>query len=425
MAEMKGLRRHYNWDITTKTNLTYPEHSSQSGVCSLCIRCGKCEIGLKAKIGRTLYPEPFGFDQFGAEKRLPGLQDIQILPELFGVGNFFTKVKTECEIGGFKCSVPVAIGAMGSTKVASTIADTVSQGAATAGIVRVIGENIMATFGREGLKCMIDPFLNHYEKLGAIIVQASYTDMKLKALETGVELGAQAIELKFGQGAKQGLGGEITFEGKVYAKKYEELGYLIIEHDEKTFERHTHPGSLIRQTFVEQLKKYSELGVPIWIKIGVGSGIYEFLKLCQEVRKKENIKIECVTIDGHGGGTGMSPWIIMNETSLPSIVALEKIGKMKLDFDILVAGGFADGVDAAKAMMLGANGVAMARPFLIAANTDRAKGIVNFIKALKEELQMVCCAQRVYDVKELQKKRKNLIALSQSASKMFGLPQKL
>jgi glutamate synthase domain-containing protein 2 len=328
-------------------------------------------------------------------------------------------------MGGFKCSLPVSIGAMGSTKVASTIADTVSKGAAEAGIVRIIGENIMATFGKEGLKCMIDPFLNHYEELGAIIVQASYTDMKLKALETGVELGAQAIELKFGQGAKQGLGGEITFEGKIYAKKYDDLGYLILEHDEKTFERHTHPGSLIRQSFMEQLKKYSELNVPIWIKIGIGNGIYEFLKLCQEAKKKENIKIKCVTIDGHGGGTGMSPWAIMNETSLPSIAALEKANKMKLDFDLLVAGGFTDGVDVAKAIMLGANGVAMARPFLIAANTDKTKGILNFVKALKEELRMVCTTQRVYDVKELRKNRKNLIALCGSASKMFGLAQKL
>jgi len=425
MAEMKGSRRHYNWDITTKTNLTYPDHPSQSGLCSLCIRCGKCEIGLKAKIGRTIYPEPFGFDQFGAEKRLPGLQDIQILPELFGIGNFFTKVKTECELGGFKCSLPVTIGAMGSTKVASTIADTVSHGAASAGIVRVIGENIMATFGKEGLKHMIKPFLDHYEKLGAIIVQASYTDMRLNALETGVELGAQAIEIKFGQGAKQGLGGEIIFDSNANAKKYEGLGYLIIEHDEKNFERHTHPGSLIKENFVETLKKYSQLNVPIWIKIGIGNGIHEFLKLCQEVKKKENINIKCVTIDGHGGGTGMSPWLIMNETSLPSIASLEKANKMKLDFDVIVAGGFADGVDVAKAMMLGASGVSMSRPFLIAANTDRTKGIVNFAKALKEEMQMVCTAQRVYDVKELKKRRKNLLALSQESSKMFGLSQKL
>jgi len=156
------LRRHYNWDIATKTSSAHPEHSSESGLCSVCIICGKCEIGIKAKTGRTVFPEPFGTAQFAAEKRLPNLEDIQILPELFGDGIFFPNVNTEVEIGGLPCSIPVAIAALGSTKVASNKGDVLSEGAAKAGIIRVIGENVFASFGKEKLKKMIESFLDNY-----------------------------------------------------------------------------------------------------------------------------------------------------------------------------------------------------------------------------------------------------------------------
>ncbi|MEW6213931.1 MAG: ferredoxin-thioredoxin reductase catalytic domain-containing protein [Nitrospirota bacterium] len=53
-------RRHYNWDITNKGRLLFIEHSSQSGLCSNCIKCGICEVGLKARSGRTVFPEVFG-----------------------------------------------------------------------------------------------------------------------------------------------------------------------------------------------------------------------------------------------------------------------------------------------------------------------------------------------------------------------------
>ncbi|MCW1296504.1 MAG: alpha-hydroxy-acid oxidizing protein [Candidatus Parvarchaeota archaeon] len=419
--QIKGLRRHLNAELATKTKLAFAEHATTSGICSTCAREGMCEIGYKARTGRTLFPEPFGTHQFGAEKRIPGLEEIQILPELFGKGQFFNNVKTEVKIGSFECSLPIAVAAIGSTKVASDIAVEISKGAALAGIPRVIGENVLATFGKEGLKKMIQSFLDNYKDKGAIIVQANFHDQKMKVPEIAVELGAHAVELKFGQGAKQNLGGEIKFERKEDVEKYKKYGYLVVENQDNTYQRHSFPGDITEESLRETLIRYSALDVPIWIKISVGRDIVKFIELCNDIKRKENIPLECITVDGHGGGTGMSPWLIMEETNMPSIIILQHIQKIKPKFDVLVAGGFTNGVDVAKAMMMGASGVAMGRAMIIAASVAKENGILNFTKAIREELQMISTVLRCDNVNKIKNKRENLIALSKDAAELFGL----
>jgi len=429
------LRRHYNWDVATRTRLDFPEHPSSSGICDVCILDGICEIGFKAKTGTTSFPQPFGAAQFGAEKILPNLEDIQILPEIFGERIIFKNVKTASELGGFKTSVPVVIGAMGSTKVAHSRGEILARGAAKSGLIMAIGENILSTYGIKGLKERIQPFLDEYRKEGAVIAQGNVEDRKLGVFEKAIELGAHGIEIKLGQGAKMGLGGEIMFDCKE-AEKYRKLGYTIVGEKRGICERHSSPGSIKKSDIREMLTECSDFKVPIWIKIAVGNGIIEFLEFLNELKKKERIRLEAVVVDGYGGGTGMSPWPIMNEFSLPSACVLSYFKKLR--FDVIVAGGYSDGVSVSKAMMMGADGVAMGRAFLISSNLanfieldekqkklPKEQGIVNFAGALKEELQMVCATQRIDDVNKLKNRRENLIALSENSATLFGLKQEL
>lgn len=416
----KPLRRHTNADIASKTSLLYEEHASQSGICSVCMKCGKCEISKKAREGAPLFPEPFGVAQFGAEKRVPNIEDIQILPELYGSEIIFHDVKTEIELGGFLNSVPLVVAAMGSTKVAADLAAAVSAGSAKAGIAMVIGENVLATFGKDGLKSRIENYLEGYKKFGAVIVQGNALEQKQNIFEAAKELGAHGIELKFGQGAKQGLGGEIKFESQALAEKYRKMGYKIIKNADGSYQRHVPPGSLKDDELRSMVIKYAELDLPIWVKTGIGRGILKLINSLNEIKKEQDAPIECLTIDGHGGGTGMSPWLIMNETSLPSASVFGILQK-KPGFDILLAGGYTSGCDAAKAMMFGARGVALGRAMLIAATVDKQNGIVNFVNALKQELQMICATQRVNSVEKLIGKKENLYPLSEAAEKMFGL----
>jgi ferredoxin-thioredoxin reductase catalytic subunit len=412
-------RRHYNRDIVTQRRIAFPEHPSQNGICSVCIKCGICEVGRRAREGRALFPEPFEVAQFGAEKRLPGMQDIQILPNLFGEGVIFRTVKTEGKLGSFNVSIPLVIAAIGSTRVGHVNRDAMMEGAARAGIAIGIGENVVSTYGEDYLKAAIKTFLDNYEGKGAIIVQANVEDKKLKVPEKAVQFGAHGIELKLGQGAKQGLGGEVKLKTKEEAERYKGMGYTIIERADGTFERHSFPGSLTRDGLSDEIVKYSALNVPIWIKVSAGAGIVELLQFLSQLKKEEKIKLEAVTVDGFGGGTGMSPWTIMNETNVPSASILHKVGK--LNFDLILAGGFCDGADIAKGMMLGADGIAMGRSILIAANTAQAQGVVNYVASVKEELQMLCAMLRKKDLYEIKGLMENLYPLSAEAAAMFGL----
>lgn len=420
MYSEKALRRHQNADIATKTKLTFEEHACQGGMCSVCTMDGQCEIGLKAKTGRTVFPDPFGVAQFGGEKRLPNIEDIQILPELYGDSIVFKNVSTETKIGSFDFSVPISVAAMGSTKVAHLRGAVLAEGAAKAGIGVVIGENILATYGDAGLKERIQPFLDKYEKKGAMIVQGNGEDIKQGVFEKGAALGAHAIEVKIGQGAKQGLGGEIKFEGDEQAEKYRKLGYIIIKNKDGTYQRHVQPGALSDEQLKKNIIKFSGLDLPIWVKTGIGTGILKLISTLQELKKEQGIRIECLTIDGFGGGTGMSPWLIMNEMSVPSATIFSMIEE-KPDFDVLLAGGYNNGLDIGKAMMLGASGASMGRPFLIAANVAKAEGVVNYCEAIKEELQMLCATQKATSVEKLIGRKQNLYPLDAQAAHMFGL----
>lgn len=421
-SQQRGLRRHTNADIVTRTKLSYPEHASQSGICSICTRDAVCEIGKKAREGRTLFPEPFGTGQFGAEKRLPNLEDLQILPELFGDGVIFKQVDVQTEMGGFKVKAPISIAALGSTKVAHTVGEILARGAAKAGVPMVIGESVLPTYGKAGLKARMKPYDDNRTKYGALVVQGNIHDIKERVFEEAKGLGADAIEIKLGQGAKQNLGGEVTFTGDKEAKRYEKLGFFVVKNSDGSYQRHADPGSIKEEELRDLMIKKSNLDLAIWVKVAMGRGIVKLINMLDRIKKEQGIPLKCITVDGFGGGTGMSPWLVMNETSLPS-GALFSALRSKPDFDILLAGGYNTGFDVAKGMMLGANGVAMGRSFLIAA-VEKEKGIVNYVKALEEELQIACAIQRVNSVDDLSGRRKNLYALSEEAEKVFGISRK-
>lgn len=423
----RGLRRHYNADIVTRTRLSFGQHAGPGGICSICIMCGNCEIGKQAKDAKPHFPEPFG-NQFGAEKILPNIEDLQIMPELYGENIIFEKVKTDCELGGFKVKMPLSCASMGSTKVAHDRGTELAKGCARAGIPMGIGENVVITHGKKGLRDRMQPYLDNYKKHGALIVQANMHDQKMGVFELAKSYGAHAIELKLGQGAKQGLGGEITFSGEKAAQKYRKYDYTIIKNPDGTYQRHAMPGSLSDEELRDTVLKYAKLDLPIWIKISIGKGLLHFLKTVDELNEEHGSLVKCVTVDGFGGGTGMSPWLVMNEHSLPS-GSIFSVLDFKPNFDILLAGGYASGADVAKGMMLGAKGISMGRPLLIAVNTPNektkkplgAKGIVNYTTAIKKELQMVCATQKISEICELAGKKDTLFSLSNEAENMFGV----
>src|SRR6202011_4304354 len=86
---------------------------------------------------------------------------------------------------------------------------------------------------------------------------------------------------------------------------------------------------------------------------------------------------DVIVVDGMEGGTGASPAIFQEHTGLPTLAAvceartaLEDIG-LYGEVQLIIAGGIRDGVDAAKAMALGADACYIGTASLIALNCNK------------------------------------------------------
>jgi glutamate synthase domain-containing protein 2 len=121
---------------------------------------------------------------------------------------------------------------------------------------------------------------------------------------------------------------------------------------------------------VEELREATDGQVPIFIKIGA-SRVYDDVKLAAKAGA------DVIVVDGMEGGTGASPAICQDHTGIPTLAAvcearaaLENIG-LYGQVQLVIAGGIRDGVDAAKAIALGADAIYIGTAALIALNCNR------------------------------------------------------
>jgi glutamate synthase domain-containing protein 2 len=119
------------------------------------------------------------------------------------------------------------------------------------------------------------------------------------------------------------------------------------------------------------LREATHWEVPIFIKIGA-SRVFDDVKLAAKAGA------DVVVVDGMEGGTGASPAILQEHTGIPTLAAVCEARAALEDIrlygvvQLVVAGGIRDGVDAAKAIALGADGVYIGTAALIALNCNRA-----------------------------------------------------
>ncbi len=189
---------------------------------------------------------------------------------------------------------------------------------------------------------------------------------------------ANGIELTIGQGAKPGTGG-LLLESKVSdtIAKQRDLPAGV---DQRSPARHPDmlgPDDMIIK--IEELREATDWQVPIFVKLGA-SRVYDDVKLAAKAGA------DVVVVDGMEGGTGASPAILQEHTGVPTLAAvcearaaLEDMGlfgKMQL----IIAGGIRDGVDAAKAMALGADAIYIGTAALIALNCNKPVYVEDYHK---------------------------------------------
>jgi len=164
---------------------------------------------------------------------------------------------------------------------------------------------------------------------GAIIVQANVEDTRIGAQEYAIEkLGVDIVELKWGQGAKN-IGGEVKIKDLEKAKLLKRRGYVVlpdpldpvIEEEFNNgvfseFERHSRVGMVSEESFVARVEELRSAGAKY---VTLKTGAYRPADLARAVKFSSLAKIDYLTVDGAGGGTGMSPWRMMNEWGVPNV----------------------------------------------------------------------------------------------------------
>jgi len=343
-----------NYSAATRTS-TRVAPAPGSGLCVTCLDgCkGPCEVGRSALKGREMiYPQPFGKITAGAEKDYPvdyshfniqgtcvGAVGVAADPDVatFPAVDCSTAVGAD---GSIKLDFPVFTGAVGSTYIARVNWDDLAIGAAISGVMVVAGENICgmdpaAEFknGRIArsprMEARMEAFNRWYDGKGGVIVQANVEDTKLGVPEYVIEkLGARIFELKWGQGAKD-IGGEVKLTTLDRALQLKERGYIVLpdptnpaarsayEHGAITeFERHSRLGMVDEEGFYRDVKKLRKLGAQY---VTLKTGAYRPADLARAIKFSSEAKIDLLTIDGAGGGTGMSPWRMMNEWGIPTV----------------------------------------------------------------------------------------------------------
>ncbi|NQT04738.1 MAG: FMN-binding glutamate synthase family protein [Dehalococcoidia bacterium] len=373
-----------------------------SGICSRCIDgcTGNCEVFRATFRGRELiYPGPFGDITAGSDKEYPvDYSHLNIQGYALGAnglpsgveGNpdtaIFPAVNTETEYGWdikVKMKLPAFTGALGSTEIARKNWEHFAIGAAISGVTLVCGENVCGidpeleldsdgkVTSAPDMDRRIEIYRRYHQGYGEILVQMNVEDTRLGVAEyVNKKHGLETIELKWGQGAKC-IGGEIKVDSLERAQELQNRGYIVTPDPSspvtqaaykdgalKEFERHSRLGFVDEEGFYAEVERLRKLGFK---RITLKTGAYSLRELAMAIKWGANAKIDLLTIDGSSGGTGMSPWRMMEEWGIPSLY----LHAAAYDFcqkltdkgqrvpDIAFAGGFSSEDGVFKALALG------------------------------------------------------------------------
>ena len=390
--------------------------SPQSGMCSFCTQdCdGTCELAQAAVLGaQTVYPTTTGNNQIASEKDYPiDFSHFNINGRVFGAQGVdenqdeatIFNVNLERTYGSFhpvKMALPVILPALVKLNWQDYFA-----GSAMAGVTCVIGEDarnkdpdLEITKGKITafplLKNALDCF-NHYDRgYAQIVLQCNADDNLLGVPRIAIEkYGAKAIEIKFGQGAK-GTQPAVRVKDLASALAKQQGGNLVFPDPsdpaiQKAYQDGVCPnfytyGRLpmwTEESLMAHITQLRDMGAQnIYFKMAG----YDRVDIERVLRIACEAKIDMITFDGAGGGSGYSPSKMMNEWSLPTICLEDVVVRLCEQLQgeglilpaIVMTGGFASEDQVFKGLAYGDGhvlGIGLCRASMAAAMTGKTIG---------------------------------------------------
>ncbi len=209
----------------------------------------------------------------------------------------------------------------------------------------------------------------------------------------------QAFHFKGGQGAKTGTGGHLPGEkvkGKIATTRGLPEGTPAIS-----------PPRFPDWTELSQFRDFTEEvrettgGIPIGYKLSAQH-------IEKDIDAALEVGVDYIILDGRGGGTGAAPTIFRDNISVPTIPALARarrhLDATNRDITLIITGGLRTPADFAKALALGADGVAVSNSAMQAigciamraCHTNNCPvGIATQKQHLRDRLQVQVSAERL------------------------------
>jgi glutamate synthase domain-containing protein 2 len=299
-----------------------------------------------ANIGHHGFTEAMGVER----DLLPKWHDIQFLPAQLWKRPLMDEaaVNTETIIGPragkpLKLAIPLFVSDMSFGALSREAKIALAKGAALAGTGIASGEGGMLSEERAANS-------RYFYELASAKFGFSMENVKL----------AQAFHFKGGQGAKTGTGGHLPG-----TKVTEEIARVRgLQPGEPAISPPAFPDLISTkdfETLVREIRKQTG-GIPIGFKIAASH-------IEKDIDFALKAGADYIILDGRGGGTGAAPTILRNNINVPTIPALAR-ARDHLDrsgasgVSLVITGGLRIADDFVKALMLGADAIAISNSAL-------------------------------------------------------------
>ena len=391
------------------------------------------DIAIKSQSGR------YRIRGYGGARPLPHLSDIGFRKNLTNAGSerdVVEQVRMATEIGGINgarplnLSMPVMIAPMSYGAISRSTKQAIAIASAMSGIAENTGEGGMSDAQRDAAGQLI------FQCLGGRLGWNIH-DMRR----------ADALEIYISQGAKPGLGGQLM--AKKVTPELAKIRGIPSGIDLRSPSRH--PDILGADDLVikiEELREATGYEVPVSVKLGAG-------RIRDDIKIAAKDGFDFVELDGMQGSTGAGSAEVIDNVGIPTlpaiieaVEALEEIGARD-KVQLVLMGGLRDGVDAIKALCLGADAVAFGTSVIIAGGCiacmqchvgqcvtgiatqdpehekrykpeNESQNIHRFLESVRWQIAAITDALGYDDVRQLG--RDDLVALTPEAAYITGLP---
>ncbi len=323
------------------------------------------DIQAKADLGRY---QIRGFSTF---QRFPSLDDLVFLPGVMTripLEGYREHCETSTVIGGhdpahvsdpLELAIPVYLTSMSFGALGANAKQALARGFSRAGSATCTGEGGMLPEEREASDRLI------YQ------MTPSRYGLDLEHLRL-----ADAIEIVIGQGAKPGTGGLLL--GMKVSEKVAGMRTLPVGVDQRSAVRHPDfLGGDDLQVKIEELREATDYRVPIILKLAA-------CRVLEDVKVAAKTGCDAIVVDGAEASTAAAPEFQLDHTGIPTLAAipaarraLEELG-LYGKITLIASGGIRNGVDAAKALALGADCVAIGTAALVALGCNAPRYVEDY-----------------------------------------------